>query len=624
MKVSLLVILVTIYLQNSVDAQQTICAVGYKFNGSECVASTDNSLILQQPCNSCANKCPTGYVFRDNACYPSTCIDGSPVVNGRCTSTTTTTVICPEHSVWTGGKCIKTSYGSLICEDGYTFQNGKCVSSHQERPICTSGTYDITLKKCTQVVQKQCPSGSSNAPDGSCTSTETATIICQPGYHIEGNVCVTKTKQECIGGVWEYGNCVTKKTKTTIVKCPYGFIETNGECQKRGIAETVCPQNSYYDGTQCKLQGSLSCPSDYSLRGNRCVKTEEVFIEAYCPTGYNNEGHYCVKYIPANLVCAIGILENNYCVVTQQPEISCEYGYTLDSFTNMCTQIITIPVHCYGNGATLIGEYCVNTLTPQCLSGYILYGDVCQRTTIVAPICTVPSVPFGNSCVITSIELPKCPITYNLDLVNGNCFKYSVEPPVCEAGYDLVSEQCIKIEVVPVTCPTGYTYNEVDQNCNLTTIIVVPPQPTTSSCGQTPCGQTPCGGGCSKGSSGCTNTNTNTITISNIVNNNNTVSVPTNIHSTNINNISVPKPVEKAVIEKPIEEKCCTIITPRQCTQESGRWNCEHKKYSRCGSFCRQSQMFLRPVETTYRNNMLVMPPPPRRLPSRHYGHLGK
>lgn len=616
MKVSLLVILVTIYLQNSVTAQQTICAYGYKFDGTECVPSTDNSLIPAPSCNTCPSKCPAGFVFRNNVCYPTTCPDGSAVVNGRCTSTTTTSVICPDNFILKDGKCVKTIYGDLLCEQGYNFQNGKCVSSHQERPTCTSGTYDISLKKCTTVVSKQCPSGSSMASDGSCTSTETANILCQPGYHIEGNSCVLKTKQECVDGVLEYGNCVTKLTKSTIVKCPYNFVEINGECQKRGIAETVCPASSYYDGTQCKFLGQLSCPSEYILKGNRCVGE----VDAYCPTGYDKEGHYCVKYIAPTLVCANGILENNYCVTTQAAEISCDYGYTLDSFTNTCIKVITVHLQCYG-GATLIGEYCVTTTQPHCPSGYILFGEFCQRTTIVPPICVSPAKPSGNSCVIIEVRLPECPIHYTFDIDNGNCVKYSVLPPFCETGYDLVNGQCIRVDVRPPSCPSGYIYNIVANNCYL---IVEQETPVTPR----PCSGTTCNGGCSRGGSGCTNTNTNTITISNIVNNNNTVSVPTNIHSTNINNISVPKSVEKtsekSEVEKPIEEKCCTINTPRQCSQQSGRWNCEHKKYKRCGSFCRQSQMFLRPVETVYRDNMLVMPPPPRGLPNRHYGQLGK
>lgn len=623
MKVSLLVILVTIYLQNSVTAQETICAYGYKFNGTACVASTDNSLTVQQPCNSCPNKCPAGYVFRNNQCWPTTCPDGSPVgLNGKCTSITTSQLICKDNFKLIDGQCVQTSYGTLVCEHGYTFQNGKCVSSHQERPICTSGKYDISLKRCTEIVPKQCPSGSSIASDGSCTRTETVNIICQPGYHIEGNRCVFKILPECNGGLWENGNCVTKINQTTIVKCPYGFTETNGECQKRVIPEHKCPLNSYYDVTvsQCKLIGHLTCPNEYSLRGSRCVKTQEVFEQAYCPPGYTNERDYCVQYSTAIQFCEIGILVNNYCVIIQPPVVTCPDEFTLDEFTKMCFKVIRRTMQC-SFGATLDNGYCVTTVPPQCPPDSTPLGNGCTRIITVSAVCALPSVPSGDYCVIIDIRPPTCLTDYTFDIVIGYCVTYSVRPPFCEAGYVLENGECIKVVVVPPTCPDGYIYNSVLKICEL--IVIITPVPTV-----TPCGGTSCGTGCSKGGSGCTNTNTNTITISNIVNNNNTVSVPTNIHSTNINNISVPKSVEKTVekpeVEKPIAEKCCTINTPRQCTQVSGRWNCEHKKYSRCGSFCRQSQMFLRPVETAYRHNMLVMPPPPRRLPWRNFEHLGK
>lgn len=611
MKVLLLVILVTIYLQNIVTAQTVVCAVGYKLIGTECVRA-------EQPCNACANKCSPGFVYRDNACYSTICPDGSPVVNGKCSITIA--VKCPEHYVLTEGKCIKTIYGKLICESGFEFENGKCEQKRQEPPQCQFGYfYNSNLKKCTQQVARHCPNGDVSI-DGTCRITQITNTTCQMGYTLEGYECVNKAIAECIDGVMEYGECVRKNTRDTIRKCNSDFMEVNGECQKTVIAGNVCPGNSYYDGTRCKIQESLICSSDYFLRGNRCVKQQEVFEEAHCPAGFTNEGSNCAKYTPPQYVCAMGRLVDNYCVITKQPEISCDFGYTLESLTNMCVQKINVPLQCPNFTYILIGKVCIDKIQPQCPIDSTRVGNECHRHTTVPPICTPPAVQSGNNCEIIDTRPPICPDGYSLD--NGQCVIYSVIPPTCQVGYTKdITGQCIKIDVIE-PCPYGYKYDPITNTCTLIEIPVTERPPGG-------CGGNSCTSGCSRGGSGCTNTNTNTININNVVNNNNTVSVPTNIHSTNINNISVPKTVEKVEKEKvekekDTEENCCTINTPRQCVEESGKWNCQHKKYTRCGSFCRQSQMYLRPVETIYRDNMLVMPPPPRRLPVRNYGHLGK
>lgn len=609
MKTSLLVIFVTIYLQNSATAQETVCENGYKWSGTECVPSGEFlTMAPVSSCNTCNNKCPAGYELRNNSCYPTTCPDGSPVTNGRCTVSTT----CPPNYELKNGECVKTIYGDLVCESGYHFENGKCISSDWQRPSCPGSTFNEKLQKCTTIVEKECPAGSFLS-FGICTSTEYSELKCQLGYIVEGNSCVKKTQPDC-SGKWENGNCVIHKTTTTVLNCPYSYELINGECQKRGLARTECPTNSYLEGSQCRFQASVSCPNEYSLRDGRCVKMEETYTEATCPFGYEMQGQYCVKYVVPTILCREGVLEGDFCVIRQRTIETCDYPYTLDSMTHTCNQIIIVPIQCFG-GATLINGYCVTSIQPVCEFGFNFVGNRCQRTTTTPPICVAPAFVSENNCIKIDIVVPTCPYDYTLE--NGRCVKISILPPRCTPGFTLTNGECIRIETVRPTCQFPYIY---DQGYCIFVPQPPPPTPTGSPCNN--------GGGCSKGSTGCTNTNTNTININNVVNNNNTVSVPTNIHSTNINNISVPKTVEKVDKEKTKEvapqEKCCTIITPRQCTQESGTWNCQHKKYSRCGSFCRQSQMFLRPVQTVYRDNMLVMPPPPRRLPYRHYGTLGK
>lgn len=107
------------------------------------------------------------------------------------------------------------------------------------------------------------------------------------------------------------------------------------------------------------------------------------------------------------------------------------------------------------------------------------------------------------------------------------------------------------------------------------------------------------------------------------IHNVNHVYIPTNITSTNIATINIgqgsscgekgscktSESSEEEVV-KPVNEKCCTVVTPRVCENNNGDWDCGHREYERCGSMCVQDTIHLKASRPMYHGQMLVMPPP--------------
>lgn len=133
------------------------------------------------------------------------------------------------------------------------------------------------------------------------------------------------------------------------------------------------------------------------------------------------------------------------------------------------------------------------------------------------------------------------------------------------------------------------------------------------------------------------------ITLQNVINNRNEVNNPTNINANNTNNIIIHvsgktnsqcssqtesdgttntncKQVEEVthtpiepvdLVEKEEEKRCCYVVSPKRCTQqaESKEWNCTHDRKYRCGSFCTNPVIYLKPRKTIYRERVLTIPP---------------
>lgn len=117
------------------------------------------------------------------------------------------------------------------------------------------------------------------------------------------------------------------------------------------------------------------------------------------------------------------------------------------------------------------------------------------------------------------------------------------------------------------------------------------------------------------------------------INNHNIVDSPTNVTSSNVNHVNVyvnsngkgcttitrnnvtetigcnreDPPVNTT--ENANKEKCCQVVTPRQCNRVNETWQCKHRRYDRCGPFCTASVMYLRPHQVNHPQSVPVLPP---------------
>lgn len=241
----------------------------------------------------------------------------------------------------------------------------------------------------------------------------------------------------------------------------------------------------------------------------------------------------------------------------------------------------------------------------MCPPGSIRIGDQCQI--IVDPItvpqisirCTPPMYLEGNSCVyqvpapVTPPVIIRCPPQSTFE--NNNCV-FDIRAP--------------ELPRLIVRCPYGWTPE--GNNCVYNVVADTPKAILPERIEKPDC--------CNDGSPSATT-----------INNNNTVHAPVNVTSHNVNNIALypggcsKGETEYTVIRNGVTEKlpcsnqaatrpvpvdqCCTVMTPRLCTNTRGSWECGHNQYRRCGEFCNEDHVYLQPVRSTYRRNTLVMPP---------------
>lgn len=76
--------------------------------------------------------------------------------------------------------------------------------------------------------------------------------------------------------------------------------------------------------------------------------------------------------------------------------------------------------------------------------------------------------------------------------------------------------------------------------------------------------------------------------------------------------------VEMRAEHSDVGEPCCSIMSPRICqripSQLNEQWKCYHHKHRLCGDICTKPNLFLRPKQFSFIEQILIMPPPPPRL----------
>ena len=205
---------------------------------------------------------------------------------------------------------------------------------------------------------------------------------CPSGYSYKNKTCsrvITKdysiTRYCDIGYQLEGVNCkmVDKLVPTKKYNCPYLFgdytisisapVLVGSSCKYTysyaAVEKKECPVGcSMYTQSTCLctssfyatyFRGVYSCPSGYTVAGDRCIKYQYVNATSrkVCTTGFSLIGSRCVRdyYENANytLECPIGyVLQSNLCERTiytsAKIEYTCPRDYSLSG--NQCEKIV--------------------------------------------------------------------------------------------------------------------------------------------------------------------------------------------------------------------------------------------------------------------------------------------
>ena len=289
----------------------------------------------------------------------------------------------------------------------------------------------------------------------------------------------------------------TMKVETKVVDtktCPSGY--------KLNSSKTACVKNVTSQVVSTPNQ-ILSCPSGYTLKGNKCYKTvtttinQNAEVVLSCPSGYtlNEQKTSCIK------------TTNVTNTVDAQEVKTCPSGYTLNG--TKCTKIeqasvINNTTYTCPSGYTLNGTKCTRTSATNlisntsytCPSGYNLSNNICTKTisidsteriyhgcnsgyTYISSNKTCRRVRFVTLGESTNA---KCSITYETDCTNG-CKVVQKETCIVEAN-----------SWSSYSCPDGYTLSSNKLKCNRTE-SVSPTQTTTQTC---PSGYTQNGNKCTR------------------------------------------------------------------------------------------------------------------------------
>lgn len=579
------------------------CPSGYRLQNSQCVG--DRIFSVDCPPNykwngeSCVhviNACPLGYKL---------------TADGRCEKTVTGS--CPSGSYLQNNQCIQHNVAGVECLSGYRWNGNECV---QFSPVCEPG-YRLVNQRCEQILyahplpNQSCTDGF-EYKDGECVSLDRK---CPNGYRLNGNLCV-EIAPSCPNG-YEYNShdstCIQHRPPPVVTNtiapspiCPSGYSLIGNRCTVNILTTTT-----HHPSPLPK------CPADYTLNGSFCVfvglyqpkEGQNVFIKPTCPDGYVFHIDECVESI---------VDSNRPAYMTP----SCPPGYNYDSFNNKCYAI------------NIDGR--PHSVQPLCPEGFLLVHDQClirYNPPVGQPVTTSP--------VHHASEV--CPVGYTWS--NNICIPIQ---PICPEGFIFYKNACY-LKPKPhtdVTNGEAQIQTSTENTYWEPSVSYVP-----SKCPS-----------CDK--------NQNPTHITTIINYNNTVYSPINIVSNHSNDVRIYRGDSAAdvvtssshsggvlitrnnettyqplgenctqttiQIGQPDQEQsqqsnqpqhltdsrefaeeevpCCEIISPRQCKRvgsgEDTEWTCFHRKYQRCGPFCTQPKIYLKPRRTIYIEPILIIPPP--------------
>lgn len=396
--------------------------------------------------------------------------------------------------------------------------------------------------------------------------------------------------------------------------CPSGYEWRDERCL---LSQIVCPLNFDFDGSSC-VERQI-CPPNHIWKDNKCITPEPQ-----CPPGYKWNSLRCEV---ATIQCQPGsVLRGNECVIES---ITCPSGFTL--INNQC---IKPPPRCEPGYELQESGFC-SQKNIKCPSGSVLINGECQRVSISCP----PGFQeIGNQCypiaaTTTTTQKPShphdipqiCPEGFRF--YQGQCYR-------CPSGYSFCRGKCVK---TPKSCEnSGSSQNSPPININVNINFTRPIYYDHEGSQKNPI-----------------NIFNNMEPINTTIVNFNNVTHPVTLNNVNENNIYIytevecedgsirttvvknnetitscidseqylPEKNEMTTVRREDEEnsaevdenKCCEIVTPRQCKKRSeDQWICTHRRYKYCGKFCIADRLYMRPPTTTYNNKILTMAPAPQ------------
>lgn len=398
---------------------------------------------------------------------------------------------------------------------------------------------------------------------------------CQEGYTLIKNRCVLSQTTCPLNFEWDGRSCIQRRI------CPNNHVWKSGRCV---LPTPECPYGWEWTGEICQVS-LVQCQPGSILRGEECVA--ESFT---CPSGTILIGEDCVKPYPI-----------------------CLPGFILNNSTGFCTQII---LRC-PPGSEMVNGRCTSTVL-TCSEG-ILVGNQCYdnrtsnqpnqfpKTTTPRPIVNIPtSHPRSRYCL------------EGFTLHNGLCYQ-------CPHGYNLCNSKCSKNTECNEDNSGSNAFPPI--NINIYTRDHGSSRPSPDYRGQG------------------YNIVNNVSPINNTIVNINNITHPVTLNNFNENNIYIHTDVQcpdgsiKTVVVKNNEskngcidlerdkndinidvdhedrefkepEKCCEVVTPRQCKKRNeNQWACSHKRHKYCGSFCKADRIYLKPSTTSFTNNVLTIAP---------------
>jgi hypothetical protein len=210
----------------------------------------------------------------------------------------------------------------------------------------------------------------------------------------------------------------------------------------------ICPMDYKFEAGKCvKKNPPLSCPSGYSLSGERCTITTSTATPAICPQGMGLRGN--------GPNCETFDAKKRTWGPPSKPA-TCPAGAVFDS-SGKCFFRTVKSVAATPNKAISIAN-------PSCPTGFTFYAGVCGKTPSADPkpdpFKPVPGPPLAKPA--------PAPDPYVAKPAPAPGRGSTIEPPyVCPPGYRLNGKNCNMdaVTATPAICPQGMGLRGNGPNC---------------------------------------------------------------------------------------------------------------------------------------------------------------